>query len=77
MRKYQDLWLDQSDWKGGLLKNQEFRKKCFIGGGEKGEQVQIETAYKEIQFCGCIRKNGKYFLAVKIASHPSHYFYLV
>ena len=37
MKKYQELWLDQRDWKGGLLKNQEFRKKCFIGGGEKGE----------------------------------------
>ena len=40
MKKYQELWLDQSDWKGGLLKNQEFRKLSFIGRGEKGEKVE-------------------------------------
>ena len=37
MKIYKVVPLGQNDEKGEQLENKEFRKKCFIFGGEKGE----------------------------------------
>ena len=43
MKIFKVVPLGQNDEMGEQLENQEFRKVCFIVGGEKGEQLQIEV----------------------------------
>ena len=40
MKIYKVVPLGKNDEKGEQLENQEFRKKCIIFGGEKGEQLK-------------------------------------
>ena len=41
MKIYKVMPLGQNDEKGEQSENKEFRKKCFIFGGEKGQQLEI------------------------------------